>query len=378
MIQPQLFFDTLKSLDVEFFVGVPDSLLKNICSYITDNAPATAHTIAANEGGAVGLAMGYHLATGKIPLVYLQNSGVGNITNPLMSLADSEVYGIPMLIMIGWRGEPGVKDEPQHVKQGRVTIAQLEAMEIDYLIIDQDSADYPQQIKQALDQISKTGQQFALVIKKNTFAPYKSTSPAEKQYPLSREEALTTLLPYINSTCPIVATTGKASRELFEYRRAADQNPGQDFLTVGGMGHTAQIALGVAKHYPHQVFCIDGDGSVLMHMGSLPIIAASGVTNLKHIVINNGAHDSVGGQPTVGFAVDFCAIASASGYPVTMRATTKDDITRCMQTLLTNQVLTFLEIRVNKGSRADLGRPTHTPQQTKQQFMACLQEQRTR
>ena len=308
MINTKLFFQNLVENNIEFFTGVPDSLLNSICSYITDNVSSKKHIIAANEGNALALGIGYYLASGKLPLIYLQNSGLGNIVNPLLSLADPDVYSVPMLLMIGWRGEPNATDEPQHKKQGRVTLKLLEAMEVPYQVLSIDTSD--DQAKEIINKASKEALKnnapFAIVIKKNTFSEYKIKKDKMVNSLLFREDAIKIIVDNLDDKDIVVSTTGFASRELFEYREKLKQGHNKDFLTVGGMGHANQIALGIAMQKPNRrVLCLDGDGSTLMHMGSLGISGNVECNNFKHIIFNNGAHDSVGGQPTVGYTQIF-------------------------------------------------------------------------
>ncbi|HII17044.1 TPA: phosphonopyruvate decarboxylase [Candidatus Woesearchaeota archaeon] len=374
MIPCDVFYAVLKSHNLTFFAGVPDSLLKDFCAYIADNADKKDNIITANEGNAIALAAGYYLATGKIGVVYMQNSGEGNAVNPLMSLVDPDVYSIPVLLIIGWRGEPGVKDEPQHVKQGKITLELLETLGIPYEILPEDSDTAKVSVEKAVDGMKKRSAPYALVVKKNTFAEYKLQSKAKTSYELSREDALKLVVDALNDTDIVVSTTGKTSRELFEYREELRQNHSRDFLTVGSMGHSSSIALGIALQKPdRQVFCFDGDGAVIMHMGSLAISGQLAPKNFKHIVFNNGSHDSVGGQPTTGFGIDLPVIAKANGYRDAHAAKTREEIQQAMATLRDEQGPVLLEIRVNKGARKDLGRPTTTPIQNKQAFMKFIQ-----
>lgn len=374
MIDPQEFIECLQSNDVDFFAGVPDSLLKELCACLDAVAPPGQHVITANEGGAIALALGYHLATQKIPLVYLQNSGLGNIINPLLSLADAEVYSVPMLLVIGWRGEPGLHDEPQHKKQGRVMLAMLEAMEIPYAILGPELEGSAATLACALATVRKASAPFALVIKKGTFQPFAGPGGARTgTFELSREEAIQLVLQALDDRDIVVATTGMASREVYEYRARKNQGHQQDFLTVGGMGHASHIALGLALKKPDRpVFCLDGDGALLMHMGGLAITGVLKPRNLKHIVLNNGAHDSVGGQPTVGLTVDIPGIARAAFYEQVSRAETRDQLRSCMTALKHSPGPGLLEIRVRRGARKDLGRPAGTPIQNKGSFMDFL------
>lgn len=373
MISPKRFFDELKGHQIDFYTGVPDSLLKNLCAYITDNLPSSQHIIAANEGGAVGLAAGYHLATGKIPVVYMQNSGLGNTVNPLMSLTDKLVYNIPVLLVIGWRGEPGVKDEPQHRKQGLVTLPLLETMGIQYEVLADDESQLAEQIGRAVTHMQATREAFALVVKKGTFDSYKLQSDAASSFTLSRENAIKLVASHVSSNDVIVSTTGMISRELFEYRAAMNHGHHQDFLTVGSMGHASQIALGVAINKPdRKVFCFDGDGATIMHAGNMAIIGSVAPSNYYHIVFNNGAHDSVGGQPTVGHQVDIPSVARAFGYKTVKTVDNESDLVQQLESLTNEEAPLLLEIKVKKGARADLGRPTTTPIENKEALMAFL------
>ena len=372
MINVSVLFESLIKNDVNFFTGVPDSLLKNFCAYISDNTTEKEHIIAANEGGAIALATGYHLATGKIPLVYMQNSGLGNAINPLMSLADKEVYGIPIILIIGWRGEPGVKDEPQHIKQGRVQNALLDAMEIPYRILDSNVADIELFIDSVVNLAETQGAPVAIVVKSNIFDLYKRIKNEESKFEMTREEAIAIILDCLKGEEIIVSTTGFTSREVFELRVARGQRNQNDFLTVGSMGHTSQIALGIAMNSDRKVICLDGDGSAIMHMGSFGITGSSKAENLIHVVLNNGAHDSVGGQPTVGFQINLQEIALACGYAHTYSLSEKSELAPTFQTLLSLQGPIFLEIRLKKGARADLGRPTKSPGENKSLLMNTL------
>ena len=373
MVRPEFFVNTLKEHSIDFYAGVPDSLLKNICAYITDNLPAEQNIIAANEGGAMGIAAGYHLATGKIPVVYMQNSGEGNIINPLASLTDKEVYNIPVLLVIGWRGRPGVKDEPQHVKQGKVTTGLLNVMGINYAILPKDEEEAAKQIKIAVDYMTATNECYALVVEKDTFDSYKLQNVEMNALTMTREEAIQKVAAGIEENACIVSTTGMISRELFEARTAWNQGHERDFLTVGSMGHASQIALGIALQKPERkVYCFDGDGASLMHMGNMAITASMNCKNYVHVVFNNGAHDSVGGQPTVGLKIDLCGVAKAVGYKATYSVDTMEQLESTLATVKNAEGPILLQICVKKGNRKDLGRPTTTPVQNKEALMAFL------
>ena len=375
MIRPEFFVNTLKEHGIDFYAGVPDSLLKNICAYITDNLPAEQNIITANEGGAMGIAAGYHLATGKVPVVYMQNSGEGNIINPLASLTDKEVYNIPVLLVIGWRGRPGVHDEPQHIKQGKVTTGLLNTMGINYAILPKDEESVAKQIKIAVDFMKVTNECYALVIEKDTFYAYKLQNIEVNDLTMSREEAIRKVTSSIEDNACIVSTTGMISRELFEARTAWNQGHERDFLTVGSMGHASQIALGIALQKPERrVYCFDGDGASIMHMGNMAITASMKCKNYVHIVFNNGAHDSVGGQPTVGLKIDLCAVAKAVGYAVTYSVEAMEELEAKLAEIKNAEGPVLLQICVKKGNRKDLGRPTTTPIQNKEALMAFLQK----
>ena len=375
MVRPDFFVNTLKEHDIDFYAGVPDSLLKNICAYITDNLPVQQNIIAANEGGAMGIAAGYHLATGKVPVVYMQNSGEGNIINPLASLTDKEVYNIPVLLVIGWRGRPGVHDEPQHVKQGKVTTGLLNTMGINYAILPKDEEGAAKQIKIAADFMKATNECFALVIEKDTFDAYKLQNVEVNDLTLSREEAIRKVASSIEDNACIVSTTGMISRELFEARTAWNQGHERDFLTVGSMGHASQIALGIAlQKSDRRVYCFDGDGASIMHMGNMAITASMKCKNYVHVVYNNGAHDSVGGQPTVGLKIDLCAVAKAVGYKAAYSVETMAELETKLSELKHEDGPLLLQICVKKGNRKDLGRPTTTPVQNKKALMEFLKK----
>ena len=365
MIDVKNFYNELQKNGIDFFAGVPDSLLKNICAFITANTPAEKNIITANEGAAVALGTGYHLATNKIPLIYMQNSGIGNTVNPLMSLADKEVYSIPMILLIGWRGEPGVKDEPQHIKQGRVSPALLNSMEIPYQVLDENS-DYSNVIDEAIKTAQSASAPAAILVRKGTFDFFSLKQENNEEAELTREEALEQVLPFIPTDAVVVSTTGMLSRELFELREKHQQSHKTDFLTVGSMGHTSQIALGIALAKPDkQVYCFDGDGSAIMHLGSYAVAGSLAPENLKIIVFNNGAHDSVGGQPTIGRTINFPGVAKAAGLKSFGTVQTITDINNVIPQIVKDKHTALLEIKIKKGARKDLGRPTTTPKQNK-------------
>ena len=375
MIRPQFFYELLQTNGTDFFTGVPDSLLKNFCAYITDTADKTHHIIAANEGCAVGLAAGHYFANKTIPLVYMQNSGLGNTVNPLLSLADKAVYSVPLLLVIGWRGEPGVHDEPQHITQGKVTCALLDAMEIPYAILETDEEKAAVQIIYAYKMIKERNAPFALVVRKDCFAPYTLKSNDSVPAEMTREQAIEQIIAHAPSNAVFVSTTGMASRELYELREKNQQKHDTDFLTVGSMGHASQIALGIALCKTHRkVVCIDGDGAALMHLGGFTTIGTQKPQNMIHIVLNNGAHDSVGGQPTVGRKINLCAAALACGYDQALSVAAPEALLSNLKIVFASPGTVFIEVMVSKGARPDLGRPKSSPIENKRAFMALLEE----
>ncbi len=363
-----------KLLGAEFYTGVPDSQLRPLCDYLMDSfgTDPRRHVIAANEGSAAALAAGYHLATGKTAAVYLQNSGEGNLVNPAASLLHRQVYGIPALFVVGWRGEPGVHDEPQHVYQGAVTLRLLEDLEIPAFVLGPDTAE--EEVREAVERfrpLLAQGGSGAFVVRKGALT-YEKKTDYRNGCPMSREEAICHIAAAAGDD-PIVSTTGKASRELFEYRAARGQDHGRDFLTVGSMGHASSIALGIALHRPEvRVWCLDGDGAMLMHMGALSSIGSIRPENLIHVVLDNNAHDSVGGMPTASGKLDLPGIARACGYPRALAAATAEELDAALVEAKSRRELAFLQVRCAIGARADLGRPTASPQENKRAFMDRL------
>ncbi len=368
--------DFVNILDSDFYVGVPDSQLKALCDYlmVQYGIDKKHHIIAANEGNCTALAAGYHLATGKIPVVYMQNSGEGNIINPAASLLHEEVYGIPMIFVIGWRGEPGVPDEPQHIFQGKITKTLLDTMEMDSFVIGKNTS--LSETESAMTNFQKklsAGKSVAFIIQKGALS-YDNTPDYSNENSLNREEVIRHIV-HISHSDSIVCTTGKASRELFEIREADKEGHQYDFLTVGSMGHASSIALGIALAKPEQkLWCIDGDGAVLMHMGAMALIGSNAPKNLIHIVLNNAAHETVGGMPTAAGTVNLTAIAGGCGYPHTTSVSTFEDLDHELALAKKSNELTFIEVRCSLGSRKDLGRPTVAPSQNKINFMNHLNE----
>ncbi|HPZ09728.1 MAG TPA: phosphonopyruvate decarboxylase [Candidatus Eremiobacteraeota bacterium] len=375
MLNNKTFYNLLIENGITFFTGVPDSLLKDFLAYVTEQTDKDNHIITANEGNAIALAAGYHLATGKIGLVYMQNSGMGNAFNPLTSLVDKEVYSIPVLLLIGWRGEPGKKDEPQHIKQGRITEDLLKVLEIPFTILPDDPDRAREVIERAMVFMRKESVPFAILVRKGTFHTHKFKDEGEEIYPLNREEAIKIIINNLSLQDIVISTTGMASRELFEYREERKEDHKRDFLTVGSMGHASQIALGISLWRDSNVYCLDGDGAFIMHMGGLSVIGSRGLRNFKHIVINNGSHDSVGGQPTEGFNINITSVAGACGYRSVFMAYTEEDIIEKFNLLKKAEGPSLLEIRVKKGARKNLGRPTISPVENKRSFMNFLMQE---
>lgn len=372
MVDCQLFYESMLHEGVTFFTGVPDSLLKSFCAFLAGHASLKSHVTAANEGGAVALAAGHYLATGKPALVYMQNSGLGNAVNPLVSLADPAIYGIPMLLLVGWRGEPGVKDEPQHLKQGTITPSLCEVLGLPYAILPGETEAAIRTLKDMIQLSMKENRPTALIVRANSFSEV-CAERIPSPYSLGREAVvsfITTLLP---PDAAIVSTTGHISRELFEHRVRKGEGHTRDFLTVGSMGHASQLALGIALADPQRpIVCLDGDGATLMHMGGMAIAGTSGARNLLHVVLNNGSHDSVGGQATVGFRVNLVQIATACGYRSACLAEGLESVQSSLEQISFSDGPHFMEVRVAKGARKDLGRPTTKPADNKQAFMDFL------
>ncbi|MBC8175140.1 MAG: phosphonopyruvate decarboxylase [Candidatus Marinimicrobia bacterium] len=374
-ISPLKFYTALADKSVDFFTGVPDSLLKQFCLCIDDNVSEDRHVIAANEGNAIALAAGYHLGTGKIPLVYMQNSGLGNAVNPLLSLCDRDVYSIPMIIVIGWRGEPGVKDEPQHVKQGKVQLDLIKALDLPYAIISKDEQDISAKITDGIELAVSENRPFVFVIKKGTFSKYGLESSSDEEIMMNREKALDIMLSQFPEDVIIVSTTGKTSREIFEIRERNREPHYKDFLTVGSMGHCSSIALGIAISNPgRKVVCIDGDGALIMHMGSLSTIGKLKPKNFYHILMNNQVHESVGGQATSARFIDILELVKANGYANVFFTDNEEGLISRIGEFMKETGPNFLEVKIKPGSREDLGRPTVKPVDNKKAFTKFVQD----
>ena len=372
MIAAPRLYEFLRQNEVGFFTGVPDSLLKDFLKYLQDQEAADKHIITANEGLAIGLAAGHYFNTGKLSLVYLQNSGLGNTINPLTSLADKEMYGVPLLMMIGWRGRPGTKDEPQHIKMGRITIPLLEAMEMPMYLLDADEVSCFSKIRSACQQAMNEKRPVALLIPENIFEKYEG-SVEQDDYTLQRENVIKKIIAALKGDETVVCTTGKIGREFYEQNIISGKKCKKYLLSAGAMGHANHIALGIKLRSDEKVIMLDGDGAILMHMGSLPAIASNVKNNFIHILINNGSHESVGGQPTAGFVADIALVASACGYKNVVSINNEDELDKWLESGLNDSSLQFVEIRTNRQSRPDLGRPNGQPSEWKEDFMKQTQ-----
>jgi phosphonopyruvate decarboxylase len=369
MISPADLYKFLAQQGVNCYAGVPDSLLKHFLKYLQDHSAE--HTITANEGLAIGLAAGYHLATGKTPLVYLQNSGLGNIINPLTSLADKEVYGIPMLLLIGWRGRPGTKDEPQHIKMGRITKPLLDTLEIPVYILEENQEQAFAQINKAIIEAQTEHSPVALLVPEEIFESYKG-KPGEQTHSLDREAVVGQLIAHLQGDEVVVCTTGKAGREFYEQNKIAGNKIRKYMLSVGAMGHANHVALGIHQYSGQRVVMLDGDGALLMQMGGLATIGQHADNGFIHVIINNGSHESVGGQPTEGFSIDLCAMARACGYAQVIRISDESGLQAWLKDLSSAQGKQFVEIQTNGNSRPNLGRPSGSPVEWKNDLMSTL------
>ena len=358
MIDLQNVYQNLKQNGVEFISGVPDTLLNDFCLGLDTSWDKNRHVLAANEGNAIALAAGYHLGTNTVPLVYMQNSGMGNAINPLISLTDKNVYSIPLVMMIGWRGEPGSGDWPQHQRQGELSSVLLDALDVPFKILDEDEAAVSAAIEWAVSYARELSQPTALLVRKNVLARKEKVGfdASQQQYAMSREDAIRELLEITPDNAIFAASTGRITRELHAIRESLGQPHNCDFLNVGAMGHTLSIAAGLAAAKPErQVICLDGDAAALMHMGSMPVTANLELPNLLHVVLNNGVHESVGGQNSVGFTADLTAIGKSAGYQTTSSFVAgREELKNAFSQLISSSKPAFLEIRVRKGMRSDM------------------------
>lgn len=373
----QVLLKACEKAGIDFFTGVPDSQLAGLCDtlYAAYGVDGQHHLVAANEGNAIGLCAGHYLATGRPALCYMQNSGLGNAVNPLASLMDGQVYALPCLLVIGWRGEPGMHDEPQHVKQGQITLGQLELLDVPYFVLSKEmtEADFAEAFAETTAHLA-AGRTAAIVVRKGAL-----TCPDKPVYcndnAMTREEAVGRIIALAGEKDAFISTTGKLSRELFELREARGEGHERDFLTVGSMGHASMIALGVAMAQPkRRVWCLDGDGAALMHLGAAAVLGKRRPKNMIHVVVNNAAHETVGGMPVCEGALDVSAVAKAVGYGLALRADTAESLDAAVLEAMAADCLTLIEVMCSVGSRADLGRPTTTPVENRDALMRFLSE----
>lgn len=366
----------LEIIDSDFYTGVPDSQLKALCDYLMQHygIDSKRHLIAANEGNCTAIAAGYHLATGKVPVVYMQNSGEGNIINPVTSLLNDKVYAIPCVFIIGWRGEPGIHDEPQHIYQGEITVKLLNDLDIQAFVVGKETTD--EEVIDAMNTFRvalETGKSVAFVIRKGALS-YDGKVIYKNENRMLREDIIKHITK-VTDHDPVISTTGKASRELYEIRESAGQGHQYDFLTVGSMGHSSSIALGIAVNKPEtKIWCIDGDGAALMHMGAMAVIGANTPDNLVHIIINNGSHETVGGMPTVAGSVDLTGIAKACGYPYAVSVDSFEELDRELKDAKQRNRLSMIEVKCAIGARENLGRPKSTAGENKRNFMEYVEK----
>ncbi len=375
-MNPKILFDILEKNGIDFFTGVPDSTLKDFCFYLEDYLPKSNHIITANEGNAIGIASGHFLATGRIPLVYMQNSGFGNAINPLTSFADKSVFSIPLIIMMGWRGEPGKKDAIQHKKDGEIQINILESLDIPYTIISNESKLLEKEINEIVISATIENKPHIILVRRGFFQTYTKTSNSViYASEISREDAILEIIKLLDKEDILISTTGKVSRELFELRKSLNHNTENDLRVIGSMGHVSSIALGISLRIPNrQVYCLDGDGSLIMHMGVLSTIGKYSNDNFKHILLNNYSHDSVGGQESSSDVIDYSLLSKSMSYKNFFQISFKKKFAKTFKIFKNSEGPSFLEIIVSQGSRANLSRPNSTPLDNKRQFMHFLNE----
>ncbi len=355
MINPIKFIEFFKRNKISFFTGVPDSTLKNF-TYLL-NKEFKNHYPVYNEGSAISLAIGYHLSKKNIACVYLQNSGLSNAINPLISIAHKKVYSIPLLILIGWRGSPkGPPDEPQHHVKGKITKDILKLLDIKTIVLN-DENDFSK-LKKLINFSKNNNRAVACLIKNNTFKNVNLTfKKKHKKSKIYRKEVLDELLKQIKKKTKIISTTGFTSREIYQLRKEKNYQNGKDFYMVGGMGHAGMVSLGVAINEKNQIICLDGDGSILMHMGSLKTQGLFGRKNFKHILLNNNCHESVGEQDTFAEGTNFPKLCKMLGYKNVFEISYKKDLKKKLNSFLKSNGPSFLEIKIRTGTLKNLIRP---------------------
>lgn len=350
MLDQKFVFQGLAKYGITFYTGVPDSFLNGFCDYALINFPER-NMIAANEGNAIAIAAGHYFASREIPLVYMQNSGMGNAVNPLVSLVDRNLYAVPMILLIGWRGQPGIGDHPQHELQGEITLNMLDMMHIPYAILKDDETEFMAILAKAAAYCRQVRQPYGLVAPKGVMAAAEKRNIRDNVYPMSREEAMEIILDHMPEDTIYAATTGRATRELFFLREKRKETKDHDFLNVGSMGHASSVALGIAlERIDRNIVVLDGDSAAMMHMGAMTMVSKLNVPNYMHVVLNNGAHESVGGQPSCGYKIDFTKIAEACGY-VTVKhpVTTNEELVEAVNILKDCGCASFIDCRIHKG-----------------------------
>ena len=354
MIELKNFFDFLKRKNISFFTGVPDSILKEFSIYIKKNK--INHIATTNEGSAVALATGYHLSKNKIPAIYLQNSGFANSINPLVSVLHKKVYSIPSLLIIGWRGFPGSKDEPQHLTKGLITKNLLKLLGIKFCVL-KNKNDF-KDLSNLIDYSKKNKTPIACLVKKNTFNKNKKIHKLKKEKIncVKRDHFIRELLGSIKKNTKIISTTGYISRELF--RKSSEIQKKNNFYVVGGMGHCSMIALGYSLFTNKKVLCLDGDGSMLMHFGSLFTIGQYSKKNFKYILLNNNSHESVGGQETYLQNINLKKIVKELKFDNYYLIRNSKELKSKLKFFLNSKKRSFLEVKMSKFNENHLlGRP---------------------
>ena len=355
MVNQEQLFKSLQEQGIDFFTGVPDSLLNDFCLYLCSHYGNDRHIMAANEGNAIAIATGYYLATGKIPVVYMQNSGIGNATNPLLSLAHPTVYGIPMILVIGWRGDPAIKDHAQHKKQGELTPVLMKDLDIPYDILDNEET-VIDKFRWAAAKSQDISAPVALIAKKGILTQKEKHQDYPKSTLMNREEAISAVIDVFGSDAIYLGTTGRATRELHEQLKLHNIGVGHEFQNVGSMGHVSSVALGMAIARPDKkIIVFDGDAAAVMHLGSLATIGRYQPINLIHILLNNGVNESVGGQPSAGYVVDMTSVAKACGYLTTEQfVVSKNELKAAVRILSQGEKPCFIDVHVRQGIRNDM------------------------
>lgn len=373
MVNQKELFEALDGMGVDFFTGVPDSFLNDFCLYMTNNMTVEQHVMAANEGNAIAIAAGHYIATGKLPLVYMQNSGIGNAINPLLSLTHNCVYGIPMLLVIGWRGDPAINDHVQHKKQGELTPVLMEDMDIPYVILD-DDATVIEKFRWAADKTREISSPVALIAKKSILTQKEKKQEYPESSLMNREEAISAVIDVMGEDAIYLGTTGRATRELHEQLKQHGIVSGHEWQNVGSMGHVSSVALGIAISQPERcVVVFDGDAAAVMHMGSIATIGRYQPNNLIHVVLNNGVNESVGGQPSAGYVIDLSLIAKACGYHVLgSYIESRFALQSALKELEGVNGPVFIDIHVRQGIRSDMPKLTIDHHQEKINLMHTL------